>query len=446
MKDKFLKLSCLLITFIFSIGIVNASSFSVSVGSKNLTKGGSTKLTIKGVDATGRFNIKSSNAGVVSVSESAVWIENNSYTINLSALNVGTSTITVTAADVSDNSGNSVSLGSKTIKISVSLPREKSTDNNLKSLSIEGYEITPTFSKDVTNYSVTVKEGTKEIKINATPNSGYAKVSGTGTVNLIEGINNLSIVVKAESGAEKVYKLVVNVIDENPINVTIEGKNYTVVKLKEQVSCPTNFEASEQVIENVPVPSCTNTKINYILIGLKDEEGNTNLFTFNNNKYERYLELQSKELKIINKTYDKEVRGYEKTKIEIDGITYDGFKNNKNERLILVYGVNVETGEEGLYQYDTKNKTFSIYFEDVLESLDNTNQKYLYVIIIFGIAIFLSIICILILTNKNKKLMKKLKINKDMPKEENILEEQKEDNNQENNKKNKSREKKKNVE
>ena len=37
-----------------SIGLVNAASYNVSVGTKNLTKGGSTTLTIKGKDVTGR--------------------------------------------------------------------------------------------------------------------------------------------------------------------------------------------------------------------------------------------------------------------------------------------------------------------------------------------------------------------------------------------------------
>ncbi len=421
MKKNIGKILCLVIALIISVNTVKAASFTIGVGSKNLTKGGSTKLTIKGVDATGRFNIKSSNAGVISVSESAVWIENNSYSINLSALNVGTSTITVTASDVSDGSGNAVALGSKTIKISVSLPREKSKDNNLKSLSVEGYSITPEFSKDVTNYSVTVKEGTKEINVIATPNSGYAKVTGGGVVSLIDGINNLSITVKAENGAEKVYKLVVNVIDENPINVELDGKNYTVVKLKEQITCPTSFESGEQVIENIPVPSCTNSKINYTLVGLKDSEGNVKLYTFNENIYKEYNELAGKSLKIINKDTDMEISGYKKSKIEINGITYDGYKNNKNDRFVLIYGVNIETGEEGLYIYDKTNDTFSFYVNDVTEDLSDSNQKYLYVIIIFGIAIFLSIICIISLASKNKK--KNVK-EKNKLKEENTVEEE----------------------
>ncbi len=57
MKKRFIKI---IVTVCLLFGWVSnacAASFTVSVGSQNLTKGGSTKLTIKGSDVTGRFNI-----------------------------------------------------------------------------------------------------------------------------------------------------------------------------------------------------------------------------------------------------------------------------------------------------------------------------------------------------------------------------------------------------
>ena len=119
-KFKLIIVSILL--FIFTMD-VNASSFNISVGSKSITKGGKTTLKITGSDAIGRFNIKSSNSSVVAISEDRAWIENNSYTINLSALSVGTSVITVTPADVVNKDGANANLGAKSITINVSLPR-----------------------------------------------------------------------------------------------------------------------------------------------------------------------------------------------------------------------------------------------------------------------------------------------------------------------------------
>ena len=101
MKKNILKLTILFISMFLYIGVVDAATFKISA-SQNLSKGNKTKLTIKGNDVTGRFNIKTSNASVVSISEDRVWVENNSVTVTLNALNVGTATITVTPSNTSD--------------------------------------------------------------------------------------------------------------------------------------------------------------------------------------------------------------------------------------------------------------------------------------------------------------------------------------------------------
>jgi len=407
MKKNVLKIIVLIAIMFIEIGNVYAASFTITAGTKSLSKGNTTKLTIKGSDVTGRFNIRSSNESVVSISEDRVWIENNSYTITLSALSVGTSTISVTPSGVSDSSGNPASLAAKSIKITVSLPREKSTDNNLKSLSIEGYEITPNFSKDITEYSVNVPEGTNSIKVLGEANSKYASVKGVGNINVIAGINKTSIVVKAENGNEKTYNLTINVIDENPINVNIAGSNYTVVKLRNDFNCPDSFEETEQVIENIPVPACVNKYINYILVGLKNAEGIIENYIFKDNKYTRYEELSSKNIRIISLNYDGDFKGMDKTSIKINDKEYSAFNFNKSSRFYVIYGKNIETGEEAFYSYDSQNNTFSVYDSEYIDYLKEQNKTYLYVIATFGIGLFLSLICIISLNGRKKGLRQK---------------------------------------
>lgn len=442
MKKIILKITILLSTMFIGIGVVDAASFTISA-TKNLSKGTTTKLTIKGSDVTGRFNIKTSNASVVSISEDRVWIENNTYTITLNALSVGTATITVTPSNTSDGSGNSVSLSAKTIKITVSLPREKSTDNTLSSLSIDGFEISPSFNKDTLDYEVNVQEGTTSIKINANATSKYASVTGTGTKDVIEGINNFAIVVKSESGSERIYNLVVNVIDQNPINVEVNGNKYTIIKLRKNYSCKEHFTESELVINNVPIPSCINESINYTLVGLKNEEGVVEDYIYKDGSYIKYNELNSAQIKLVNEAYDGVVDGLTETKIKIDGIDYQAFKLNDDSKYYVLYGMNIENGEKSLYLYDSINKTFSGYDTEYIDFLKNQNQTYLYVIIAFGCGLFLSIICIFILNNSKKKI-KKTKVDNnesktvsknDKKKEKKIKEEissSKEDNNIEN--------------
>ena len=409
----------LILMFSFSLG-VEAASFTVSVGSKSLSKGSTTKLTIKGSDVTGRFNIKSSNSSVVSISEDRAWIENDSYSITLSALSVGTATITVTPSAVSDSAGNSASLSAKTITITVSLPREKSSDNNLKSLSVQGYEITPEFNKDTTEYSVSVQEGTKVVNISASPNSRYASVSGTGEKEVISGINSFNVVVTAENGDTKTYKVTVNVIDQNPINVSLNGSDYTVVKLRENYTCPDNFTESELVIENIPVPACVNEIIDYTLVGLKNSEGVTNSYIFKDNNYTKYIELASSNLRIIGFNNNEDVSNLTKTEVEIDGVVYSAYKYKDSDKYYVIYGINVETGEEDYYLYDTVNKTFNSFDKDYIDNLLETNKTYLYVIASFGVGLFFSIICIIVLLSRGKKKNKGKDNKKKNQKEEEI--------------------------
>ena len=71
-------------------------------------------------------------------------------------------------------------------------PREKSTNNNLKDLSVEGYSISPSFDKNTLEYTVNLESNVEKIKINATKEDGYASVSGVGEKDVQEGDNKFA--------------------------------------------------------------------------------------------------------------------------------------------------------------------------------------------------------------------------------------------------------------
>ena len=423
MKKRFLKFLIVIGILFININIVKAASFTINA-STSLTKGGKTQLTIKGSDVTGRFNITTSNASIISIGEDRVWIENNSYSITLNALSVGTSTITVTPVGVSDSNGNLVNLSSKSIKINVSLPREKSTDNTLKSLSVEGYDLNPAFSSNNVNYKVIAPEGTKSVNVKATTNSSYAKITGTGVKEVTNGINNLTIVVTSESGVQKVYNVTVEVVDTNPINVVVDNESYTIVKLRNNFTCPEYFNETEVVISDTTIPACKNDAINYLLIGLKDSEGNIESYVYNPNNINKYYSLYSyaysSDLKIII-TGEKELENHEKTTININNEEFEGYKYGNTGRYFIVYGKNIVNGEENFYLYDSKNNTFSVYDEELFINEIEENDIYKYAVIAFGVGLFLAIICIISLNhqkNKMKKHLIELSKNKEIKKEE----------------------------
>lgn len=93
----------------------------------------------------------------------------------------------------------------------VSKPADSGNPNNwLKSLSVSGYALTPSFTTSMTkDYSLIVSESVSSVTISAATVNSNARVTGTGTVNLAKGTNTIKIVVTAQSGATRTYTLTI---------------------------------------------------------------------------------------------------------------------------------------------------------------------------------------------------------------------------------------------
>ncbi|MGN1337145.1 MAG: cadherin-like beta sandwich domain-containing protein [Candidatus Coprovivens sp.] len=85
-----------------------------------------------------------------------------------------------------------------------------STNNFLKSLSVENYSISPTFNKDELTYYLTIPYSTNSINIIAEPDDSQSTVTGDGIQLPIVGTNYYLIDVTNESGATRTYTIVVN--------------------------------------------------------------------------------------------------------------------------------------------------------------------------------------------------------------------------------------------
>lgn len=82
-------------------------------------------------------------------------------------------------------------------------------NNYLKSLSVSGLSLTPTFKGDVTEYSIVVEHTVSSISVSAKPVTNTSAVSGTGTYQLAVGENEVKIKCKSQSGDTKTYTLTV---------------------------------------------------------------------------------------------------------------------------------------------------------------------------------------------------------------------------------------------
>jgi hypothetical protein len=107
-------------------------------------------------------------------------------------------TIRVTAPD-----------GETTKDYILNVNKEASKNNNLTSLRVVDYELTPVFHKGVIFYAVDVDNNLNSIVIEATPEDNASTITGTGRHNLKAGENYFDIVVTSEAGATKTYTILV---------------------------------------------------------------------------------------------------------------------------------------------------------------------------------------------------------------------------------------------
>ncbi len=142
-----------------------------------------------------------------------------------------TTSITLTAvknhaaATVSGDGAKTLAVGKNTFTITVKaqnnekktytviVTRQQSSDNTLKSLTINNGKLTPSFNKNTTEYIVLVPYTVSSVKINYTLNDSAASATPVGGVinkQLVVGVNEITITVKAQNGNVKVYKITVS--------------------------------------------------------------------------------------------------------------------------------------------------------------------------------------------------------------------------------------------
>lgn len=356
------------------------------------------------------------------------------YTFTFKTLKSGTTKLSVDgyrAYVSSDLSALSLSANTKQIRIitQAELEASYSKNNNLSALEVEGFTLTPEFKTDILEYSVVVPENTKEVNIKATVQDKRASVNGIGTQAVNPGANKFSVVVRAQSGAEKTYVINIEVKDENPINVTVNGKNYTVVKIKENLPAASLYTETTININDFEIPAYKNDNTNLVLVGLKDEEGNISLFIYNKdkNEYQEYNEIGVNKITIYPLTSNEEIKGYKKDTITINGVKVDGYYYTKDSDYVIIYGINVETGDKGFYMYDKKMQSLIKYNDEYIIDLNKKIELYSYIIIGFsGVFILMIIIMIALAKKRSGKKKNQKPIEKEIKKnvdEKNVIEE-----------------------
>ncbi|MBQ2873422.1 MAG: cadherin-like beta sandwich domain-containing protein [Bacilli bacterium] len=435
---KFKYVSFLIMCMMFFMVEVAAASLSVNVTSTTMTLGNSVTVTAKFDSKKPIFftegNLKCSGAGVsnnisLSFDNTSNDVYSKSFSLKVKPTTTGVVTCTISGSKMIDASAdNWQTVNGKTIKITVnpkpiSKPKVKSSNNYLSSLTIDGYELDSKFDKEYLEYSVTVKEGTEKIKINAQKADSNASVSGTGEVSVTEGLNTFNLVVTAENGSKRTYVLKVTVKEYAPINVNVDGEEYSVVRKRKGLpEISEYFIAKDITIGEDIIEGYYNENLDYQLVGLKDSAGNVEYYIYKDGDYSLYNEqvFNGKVLRIIDKGInggykktsfkynDTEIDSYQEVKLDIIKNTY-ALDNNEisGNNFYLFYAINMETGKEELYQYDSVEKTVQRYNTMVLDMYKEQSDKYyLYLlcsILVLGVTIITFSVIIICNNKRNKK-------------------------------------------
>lgn len=134
----------------------------------------------------------------------------NKYLIKFRGKSQGISYIKINKNAVIYNNGDGqpMSYASNELAIQVKSNVTLSSNANLKELRISSGKLNPVFSTDVLEYNVTVEQKEKKMIVSAIPEDENATVTIKGEEKLQEGENIITVLVKAQNGDTKKYRVV----------------------------------------------------------------------------------------------------------------------------------------------------------------------------------------------------------------------------------------------
>ena len=444
MKKGYIKIFALtLFTLIVSLlftGKTYAASASITVKSNraSVAVGGTFTATVTVYSSSGigawEYNLKYDSSKLTLVDSSApahvadyaggAGKTSASYTYTFKAKAAGSASISVSSYSVVDWNENqlSVSAGSTSVKVMTQAEIEASYSKNnyLKSLSVEGAQLSPEFNKDTLEYTVELEPETKVIKVNATKEDSTASVSGTGDIEVHEGDNQINVVVTAQNGSVRTYVINAKVKELSPIEVKVGKENLNVVRQKDALTAPEFYTETTVKIGEEEVPAFTSEITKLTLVGLRDDKGNIKLYIYDQKKntYTPYIQVLGNKI-IIYQPEElakgiKVPKNYKKYTIEIDGNKVECYKLSKNSKFALIYGMNVENGKKNWYMYNTTEKTLQLYNEEEIDILNDQINNYFMIIIalstLSGLLALILFIVIIVKISKKKSRKKEVKL------------------------------------
>lgn len=278
----------------------------------------------------------------------------------------------------------------------------KSGNNALSALTVSAGTLTPAFDPAVTEYTLSLPQGTEKLTLTATPSDSNATVQGDGELTLQEGENTLPLVVTAENGDTKTYTVTAKVAQAPTLFLSFSGAKLGVVKDVEGVTPPTGFTAAEPVSQGGDtLPLWVDANGKHTLVYLVDEKGVAGFYLYSRTEgvLSPYLPLAYGGATYIYTGIPSEkarVPGLKAATVEAFSQTLSGwrYEDAALSDFLVLYLMD-DGGQYGYYTYDSKNATLQRFSGAVFtDSGETLAVPMLYVYIAGGAAALLLILMI----------------------------------------------------
>ena len=278
----------------------------------------------------------------------------------------------------------------------------KSGNNALSALTVSAGTLTPAFDPAVTEYTLSLPQGTEKLTLTATPSDSNATVQGDGELTLQEGENTLPLVVTAENGDTKTYTVTAKVAQAPTLFLNFSGAKLGVVKDVEGVTPPAGFTAAEPVSQGGDtLPLWVDASGKHTLVYLVDEKGVAGFYLYSRTEgvLSPYLPLAYGGATYIYTGIPSEkasVPGLKAATVEAFSQTLSGwrYEDAALSDFVVLYLMD-DGGQYGYYTYDTKNATLQRFSGAVFtDSGETLAVPMLYVYIAGGAAALLLILMI----------------------------------------------------
>ncbi len=420
---KKLKLCVLVFLVLFALpNVVSAANANISVKTNGSAVVGNTVTATVTVSSstpmgawqflvtydTSLLKLTSGQTSVADYTQSTSGTKSKSYTLKFKALKSGTATIKVgsyVVADLNDDSEMSVSSKSASVKIQTreQIEASYSKNANLSSLKVGEYALSPAFNKSTFEYNVEVENEIETVNVEATKEDSKSSVSGTGEIKLNEGNNRVNVVVTAQKGNTQTYVINIMRKELNPIQVTVNDKNYTLIRKADALGEKSGFMPSEIDYKGEMVPALKSDVAGITLLGLKNDAGEIKYFIYEDTIKSEYTEIKSNSYVLYPLELKKNntLNLYVKRKMDINGVKVEGYSLSKNSKRMILYAQDIETGDIGYYTYDKEDSSIQRYSKETDEFYQELVNKYKYVLC--GSIVLIAFLFLVLIFRKPKK-------------------------------------------